>query len=40
MEQRLKHLTGGGSELEKNVDAMTEVLDELKGEGLYFENEK
>lgn len=39
MEQRLKHLTGGG-EMEKNVDVMTEVLDELKGEGMYFENEK
>jgi hypothetical protein len=34
----LKHLTGGGP-LEKNSDVMTEVLDELKNDGLYFDSE-
>ena len=38
MEQRLKHLTGGGT-LDKNEEAMTEVLNELKTEGMYYDME-
>lgn len=35
---RLKFLTSG-EPTEKNLDVMTEVLNELKNEGMYIENE-
>lgn len=39
VEDRLLFLTNGG-EAKKNIDAMTEVLDELKLENLYIESEE
>ena len=36
---RLKFLTSG-EPTEKNLDVMTEVLNELKNEGMYVENEQ
>lgn len=39
VEDRLKFLTSGG-EAKKNIDAMTEVLEELKEENLYVESEE
>ena len=39
VEERLKFLTAGGP-MAKNSDAMDEVLNELKTEGLYIDSEK
>jgi nucleolar protein 56 len=39
MEERLKFLTAG-TKPRKNVDAMKEVLEELRGEGLYYDGKK
>ena len=39
MEERLQFLATG-TKPKKNKDAMKEVLDELKAEGLYFETTK
>jgi len=39
VEDRLTFLTSGG-EAKKNIDAMTEVLEELKQENLYVESEE
>lgn len=39
VEERLKFLTAGGP-MAKNSDAMDEVLNELKNEGLYIDSEK
>ncbi len=39
VEERLKFLTAGGP-MAKNSDAMDEVLNELKAEGLYIDSEK
>lgn len=39
MEERLKFLASG-TKPRKNKEAMKEVLDELKKEGLYFQNAK
>jgi nucleolar protein 56 len=36
MEERLKFLTAG-TKPRKNKEAMKEILDELRGEGLYFD---
>jgi nucleolar protein 56 len=39
MEERLQFLATGAKP-KKNTDAMKEVLDELKAEGLYYEGSK
>ncbi len=39
VEDRLKFL-GNGEKTPKNIDAMSEVLNELKNEGLYVESVK
>jgi nucleolar protein 56 len=39
MEERLQFLATGAKP-KKNTDAMKEVLDELKAEGLYYEGNK
>ncbi|KRX03917.1 hypothetical protein PPERSA_12122 [Pseudocohnilembus persalinus] len=40
IEERLRFLSTGGTETTKNVDAMEEVLNELKDDNLYYENEE
>lgn len=40
IEERLRFLAQGGTETTKNVDAMEEVLNELKNDNLYFETEE
>ncbi len=39
VEDRLKFL-GNGEKTAKNIDAMEEVLNELKSEGLYVDSQK